>query len=88
MLGRFGPAGVNLACIIALTLGFIANNIIGSRDPFKALFHLGIARIQIRMQLFYELAIGLFYVTLRGVFANPERFVKCVWHEYPSYVFA
>ena len=79
----FGPRGVDLAGVVALSLVRIRQEVVGGRDLLELLLRVLVARIEIRVQLLGELPVG-FADFLRGRGLGDAEDVIGVWQDMAS----
>src|SRR6185312_13133866 len=71
---------VDLAAIEAPTLLGIAQQVVGGGNLLELVFRLALARIEVRVMLLGELAIGLADVLVAGVLRDAENLIGVQCH--------
>ena len=77
-------AGIDVAAVEPRTLIGITQQVVGRRDRLEAFLGHRITRMQIRMVLLGELAVGLADIIRSGLRRHAEHLVWIVSHGFPA----
>lgn len=80
LLGPFRAACVDLAAIELRPLFGIAQDRVGRRDGLELFLGGLVSRVEVGMQFFRKLPVGLANIVLRRVFLQTENFVRVLAH--------
>jgi hypothetical protein len=83
-LRPLGTRGVDLAAVEAGALLGVAQQVVGRRHLLELLLCLGIAGIEVGMQLLGEAAVSLLNLLLRGVALDSQNLVRISAAHCPS----
>jgi hypothetical protein len=80
LLRALGTGGVDLAAVEAGALFRVAQQVVGGRDILELVRRLGVARVEVRMELLGELAVSLVNLVLGRALGNAQDLVGVFAH--------